>query len=37
MKQFIEFNDKVCIVTGAGSETGIGFRLPQYWAPWEDA
>ena len=26
MKQFIEFNDKVCIVTGAGSETGIGFQ-----------
>lgn len=25
MKQFIEFSGKVCLVTGAGSEKGIGF------------
>ena len=25
MKQFIEFNGKVCLVTGAGSDNGIGF------------
>lgn len=26
MKQFIEFTDQVCLVTGAGSENGIGFQ-----------
>ena len=26
MKQFLDFTDKVCLVTGAGSENGIGFQ-----------
>lgn len=26
MKQFIEFEGKICLVTGAGSESGIGFH-----------
>ncbi|MEG0830246.1 MAG: SDR family NAD(P)-dependent oxidoreductase [Anaerovoracaceae bacterium] len=26
MKQFIEFKNQVCVVTGAGSPTGIGFQ-----------
>lgn len=26
MKQFIEFEDQVCLITGAGSENGIGFQ-----------
>ncbi len=30
MKQFIEFNGKVCLVTGAGSDNGIGFGLRNY-------
>ena len=26
MKQFLDFTDRVCLVTGAGSENGIGFQ-----------
>lgn len=26
MKQFIEFKDKICLITGAGSPAGIGFK-----------
>ena len=29
MKQFIDFTDKVCLVTGAGSENGIGFKTAE--------
>ena len=26
MESFINFKDQVCLITGAGSETGIGFN-----------
>ena len=26
MKSFVNFKDQVCLITGAGSETGIGFN-----------
>jgi 3-oxoacyl-[acyl-carrier protein] reductase len=32
MNAFIDFSDKVCVVTGAGSETGIGYKTAELFA-----
>ncbi len=36
MKSFVNFKDQVCLITGAGSETGIGFNAAKILEAWEE-